>query len=377
MMKKMAMLGVIAVIAIGVAVYLNKADRQQDVIKIGVVNPETGDFAAYGLPVKEALLLALEEINATGGIMGKRVRLIFEDDGGVPKNSVNAFQKLATRDKVQAVIGPLASQSSLATASIAVANRVIQLSTLAATPELSSSGEYVFRIYPSSTIGARFTAEEAINQFTPKSVALLHATGGAGVESAKVYEQVASEKGIRISNKEQYRDGETDFRTQLQKIKEQSPDVIFCSAYWVDGANILKQMVELGINIPIVGEDGWNGELAQLVGVEGLKFLYFSDLLFDTSDADSKAFSFTKNYQRKYNKKPTAYSATGYDALYLLKAAIESRNKPDSDSIKKFLFTETHNGVLGIFKFDENGDNTGVSMGLFQLNSANESVSVK
>jgi len=367
---------VIAIIVAGAFVYLNNTEKQHGVIRIGAINPETGDFAAYGTPVKEALLLAQKEINAVGGIDGKRIELIFEDDGGVPRNSVSAFQKLATTDKVKAVIGPLSSQSCLATAPVAIRNRVVQLSTLAATPELSNAGDYVFRLYPSSTIGAKFTAEQSIKLFSPKSVAILHPISGVGMESAKVYEEVALTNNIRVTNKEQYKDGDTDFRTQLLKIKNTLPDLIFCSAYWVDGANILKQMVELDLNMPIVGEDGWNGALAPLVGREGLKLLYFSDLLFDTSSEGTKANAFANNYQREYNKKPSAYSATGYDALYLLKAAIEDKKIYEADAIKAFLYEKSYNGVLGQFRFDQNGDNTGINMGLFQINEKDESVPV-
>jgi branched-chain amino acid transport system substrate-binding protein len=264
----------------------------------------------------------------------------------------------------------------LATAPVAVRNRIVQLSTLAATPELSSAGDYVFRLYPSSTIGAKFTAEQSIKLFSPKSFAILHPISSVGMESAKVYEEVALANNIRVTNIERYKDGDTDFRTQLFKIKNAQPDLIFCSAYWVDGANILKQMVELDLNMPIIGEDGWNGALAPLVGKEGLKLLYFTDLLFDTSSEGTKAYTFASNYQLKYNKKPSAYSATGYDALFLLKAAIEDKKVYDADSIKVFLYEKTYNGVLGQFKFDQNGDNTGVNMGLFQLNENDESVPV-
>jgi len=368
-------IGVIAIVAIGVVFYLN--NNKQEVITIGVINPATGNFASYGGPVKEALILAQEEINASGGIEGKKVKLIFEDDGGLPKNSVSAFQKLATTNKVQVVIGPLASQSCLATASVAEKNKVIQLSTLAATPELSNSGEYVFRLYPSSIIGAKFTMEQAIKMFSPKSIAILHPMSGAGVESAKVYEKIAKMYGIKILDIEQYKDGDSDYKTQLSKIKKNIPDLILCSAYWVDGANILKQMVELNLNIPILGEDGWNGEIAQLVGSNGLKLMYFSDLLFDTSIEGGKAFLFAKNYQAKYNKKPTSYSAIGYDALYLLKAAIENKHSQNADSIKSFLYSKSYDGVLGQFKFNSNGDNTGVNMGIYQLNDKNEPILIK
>lgn len=378
-MKNKSLLWVLLAIAVVVGGYLLwKCDStKNETVKIGVINPETGDFATYGKPVKEALMLAQSEINSNGGIDGKKVELIIEDDGGLPKNSVSAFQKLVNTDKVEAVIGPLASQSCLATAPIAEKNKVIQLSTLAATPELSNSGDYVFRLYPSSTIGAKYTAEQAISILSPKSIAILHPSSGAGIESAKVYKDIATINGIKIVDIEQYESGNTDFRTQLIKVKKSNPDLILCSAYWVDGANIIKQMLELKLNIPILGEDGWNGELSKLIGNDGLKLLYYSDLFFDTSNESNKASIFAKNYQAKYNKKPTAYSATGYDALYLLKAAIEDKHSQKSDSIKSFLYTKSYDGVLGKYKFDSNGDNIGVNMAIYQLNIKNEPILIK
>ncbi len=374
-MKKKTLLWLLLIVGIVVGTFLYiKQYSRPETIKIGVINSETGDFATYGKPVKEALLLAQEEINANGGINNKKVELIFEDDGGIPKNSVSSFQKLVSVDKIQAVIGPLASHTCLATAPVAQENKVIQLSLLAAIPDLSNSGDFVFRLYPSSLIGAKFTAEQAIKIFSPKSVAILHPMSGAGEASAKVYKAIAEKNNINIVEIEQYKEGDTDFRTQLLKIKKTTPDLILCSAYWVDGANILKQMIELGINIPIFGEDGWNGELSQLVGNDGLKLLYYSDLFFDTTTETTKSYMFAKNYQHKYNKKATGYSATGYDALYLLKAAIENKHSHKADNIKEFLYNSTFSGVLGEYRFDENGDNIGINMAIYQLNDKNEPI---
>ena len=122
---------------------------------VGVINPTTGPFAAYGVPVRDGILLAVDEINAAGGVDGRKLEVVMEDDGGDPKNSVNAFTKLATVSKVPVVIGPLSSGCSMATAPLAEQYKVVQISTLAGAIDLTKDRRFVFRIYPSSEVGSR------------------------------------------------------------------------------------------------------------------------------------------------------------------------------------------------------------------------------
>ena len=270
------------------------------------------------------MLLAVEEINNEGGIKGSKIKLIIEDDVGDPKISVNAFIKLANTDKVPIILGPLSSGSSMATAPVAEKSKVVQISTLAGIPALSEAGDYVFRIYPSTEVGARFAAQEALKRFKPKKVAIMYMNNPFGEAAKEIYEKAAKQLGIEVRGMESFPDGEKDFRTQLSKIKQSHPDVLFCSAYWGEGSRILVQMQEFGINIPVAGEDGWRGPIADIVGDKGLKMLYFADIAFGPEFKDNKVMQkFLKNFESKYQKKASTYAATGYDAVFIAKMAIE------------------------------------------------------
>lgn len=346
-------------------------------IKIGAILPLTGSFATYGEPVRDGMSLAVKEINSTGGINGNRIRLVIEDDAGNPKNAVSAFTKLANTDRVPIILGPLSSGSSMATAPIAEKTKVVQISTLAGIPDLSNAGDYVFRIYPSSELGARFVAKEAAKYFKPRKVAILYANNPFGQTSRNIYEDMSKELGIEVVAVESFSDGDQDFRTQLSKIKKTVPDLLLCSTYWMEGARILVQMIELGLDIPAFGEDGWRGPIAKIVGEKGLKLLYFADIAFGPEFKENKIMqSFIQNFEINYHKKASTYAAAGYDAIYIAKKAIEEGGY-NSENIKEYLYKMDYVGSLGSIKYDKNGDNIGVNFSLFQLNSNDEAVWVK
>lgn len=354
-----------------------KKPQEPKEIKIGAIIPLTGNFATYGEPVRDGMLLAVEEINNRGGIKGSKINLIIEDDAGDPKTAVNAFTKLSNVDKVPLVLGPLSSGASMATAPVAEKNKVVQLSTLAGIPDLSNAGDYVFRIYPSSEVGARFAAREAIKKFGPKKIAVMYMNNPFGQAAKTVYIDTARGAGVEVAGVESFPDGENDFRTQLSKIKQTVPDILFCSAYWGEGSRILVQMQELGLDIPVVGEDGWRGPIANIIGPKALKNLYFADLSFGPEFTDNKIMQdFIKNFESKYQKKASTYAATGYDAVYVAQKTIEEVGY-NGESIKNALYKIDYPGALDHIKFDSNGDDIGVKFSLFQLNSNNEAVLVK
>jgi len=342
--------------------------------KVGVIVPLTGPFAAYGEPVYNGMKLALKEINNRGGINGEKIKLLVEDSKSQSKSAVNSAYKLITTDNVPVIIGPLSSGNSLAVAPISEKNKTVQISTLAGIPKLSNAGDYIFRIYPSSKIGAQFAIDKAIILFKPKKVAILYPNNPFGQVSLKIYSQTATKNKIDVVDVETYLDGDKNYRTQLTKIKNSSPDILLCSAYWSDGASILKQMIELNMNIPVVGEDGWHGPLYELVGENGIKRLYFADILFGREFKDNiKMQKFITNYFKAYKKEANTAAAVGYDAVYIVKEAIENGGY-NSDAIKNYLYKNTFSGALGKIVFDKNGDNVGVKLGIFQLDSLNNTV---
>ena len=375
-MKKIwFVIAIMIIVLVGIFIFI-QTKKESGIIRIGAIIPLTGGFATYGEPVRDGMLLAIEEINNSGGIKGNKIKLIIEDDGGQPKKAVNAFTKLATIDKVPVILGPLSSGCSMATAPVAERTRVVQISTLAGIPALSNAGDYVFRIYPSSKLGARFAAKEAIKIFKPKKAAIMYMNNPFGNAAKEIYAFTAKKLGIKIVDLESFSEGEKDFRTQLTKIKRAEPDILFCSAYWVEGSGILVQMQELGINIPVVGEDGWRGPIADIVGEKGLKILYFADIAFGPQFKDNRVMQrFIKNYEDKYNKVASSYAAAGYDAVYIAKEAIE-KGGYKGDEIKNALYKINYTGALGHIKFDKNGDNIGLKFALFQLNKKNEAVLV-
>jgi|SRR3990172_4994608 len=379
MSKKGVLWTVIVLIALilgGISLWRGLSPTQSGEIAIGAIDPLTGPFAAYGAPVRDGMLLAVDEINAKGGINGQKIKLLLEDDGGDPKVSVNAFTKLATVSKVPVIIGPLSSGASMATAPLADRYRVVQLSTLAGTIDLTNAGEYVFRIYPSSEIGSRYVAKVAIDRFKAKRVAVLYPNNPFGVTSNKFVAEVIKQSGVEVVAVETFKDGDRDFRSQLSKIKQAKPDVILCSAYYEEGAQILVQAKQLGLTVPILGEDGWFGPIAGIAG-DTLKNLYFANVAFGPEFKENQRMQgFIAAFRERFKKIPNSYSAAGYAAVYVVKDALQAGGY-DGTKIKDVLYKLDLQTAFGTIKYDHNGDNIGATYDLFQLNEKNEPILVK
>lgn len=346
---------------------------KEEPLVIGVINPTTGPFAAYGGPVRDGILLAVDEVNATGGVSGRKLEVVMEDDGGDPKKSVNAFTKLATVSKVPVVIGPLSSGASMATAPLANQYKVVQISTLAGTIDLTKAGDYVFRIYPSSEIGSRYITKQAIERFKAKRIAIFYPNNAVGVTSRKFIAEIVKTAGAEVVADEAFKDGDRDFRTQLTKIAQAKPDVILCSAYYEEGAQILVQAKQLGINVPVLGEDGWFGPIAAIAR-DALPNLYFANVAFGTEyKTNSEMQKFIAAFEKRYGRKPNSAAATGYAAVQVVRHAVTSGGV-NAEKIKDALYKTDIPTVFGRVRFDENGDNAGAIYDLFQLNSKDEPV---
>ncbi len=345
-------------------------------MRIGAIDPLTGPFASYGEPVRDGMLLAVDEVNAQGGINGCAIELSLEDDSGDPKTAVSAFTKLATVTKVPIIIGPLSSGASMATAPLADRYQVVQLATLAGTIDLTNAGDYVFRIYPSSELGSRYIARVAIERFKAKRAAILYPNNAFGFASKKFVTEVMSQAGVDIATVETFSDGDREFRTQLTKIKNAAPDVLLCSAYYEEGAQILVQAKQLGLNVPILGEDGWFGPIASIAG-DALKNLYFANVAFGAEQADNHLMqTFIAAFQKRYNRKATSFAAAGYAAVYVVKGAVE-RGGQSAPKIKEALYHLDLQTAFGRIQYDKNGDNIGSTYALFQLDEKNDSLLVK
>ena len=324
--------------------------KEGDTIKIGGIFPLSGNVSVYGVECKNGIDLAIEEINAAGGVNGKKLELISEDDEGNPDKTVNAFQKLTTRDGVKIIIGSLTSGCTKAVTNRAQAQKIIQIAPAATAPDITDAGNYIFRacfIDPfQGTVGGKF----AVENLGSKKAAILYDIGNDySVGLTENFEKTFTALGGSIAAKESYATNDKDFNAQLTKIKNAAPDVLYLPDYYNVVSLIAKQARSQGIDVPLVGADGWDG-LTTNAGDEVLNGFYSNHYAVDsTSPAVQK---YVSSFQAKYNKAPNAFAALGYDSAYLLKDAIIKAGSTDTALIRDALESIEGDYVTGHLSFD-------------------------
>ncbi len=323
-----------------------------DTVKIGGVAPLSGSVAVYGVECKNGIDLAIDEINAAGGIAGKKVEFICEDDEGSPDKTVNAFKKLITKDGVKYVIGSLTSGCTQAITTLAQASKVIQIAPAATAPAITDAGNYIFRacfIDPfQGTVGGKFAAE---NLKVKKAAVLYDVGNDYSVGLAENFQASFKANGGSVVALESYSTGDKDFNAQLTKIKNANPDVVYLPDYYGTVALIAKQLRAQGINTPIVGADGWDG-LSATAGEEVLNGYYSNHYASDSTEPVVQ--NFVKAFSAKYNKLPNAFAVLGYDSVYMLKDAIEKAGTFDVEKVRDALEKTDGDYVTGHITFDEN-----------------------
>ena len=325
--------------------------KETNEIKIGGIFPLSGAVAVYGVECKNGIDLAIEEINAAGGINGKNVVLISEDDEGNPDKTVNAYQKLTSKDGAKIIIGSLTSGCTQAITNRAQAQKVVQIAPAATAPAITDAGDYIFRacfIDPfQGRVGGKFSAES----LNAKTAAILYDTGNDySVGLTENFEAAFTQAGGKIVAKEAYTTNDKDFNAQLTKIKSANPDVVYLPDYYNVVALIAKQLRAQGIEAPIVGADGWDGILGNS-SAEVLNGFYSNHYATDSTDPAVQAF--VKKFNDKYSKDPNSFAALGYDSVYILKDAIIKAGSDDATAVKEALKATNGDYVTGHLTFDE------------------------
>ncbi len=348
-MKKIMMCSIAALLLVSM-VFAGGKKEDENTIKIGGIAPLSGAVAVYGVECTNGVNLAVEEINAAGGINGKKIVYIAEDDEGDPAKSVNAYKKLTTQNGIRMIIGSLTSGCTIALTASAQAQGVIQIAPAATAEAVTDAGNYIFRtcfIDPfQGSIGGKFAA---VN-LNKKNAAILYDIGNdysVGLKENFVKE--FEKNGGKIVALESYSTGDKDFNAQLTKIKAANPDVVYLPDYYGTVALIAKQLRNQGIDTPIIGADGWDG-LTENAGDEVLNGFYSNHYAADSSDPAVQAF--VKNFKAKYNKEPNAFAALGYDSMYLLKDAILKAGTTDVKAVREALEKIDADYVTGHIKFD-------------------------
>ncbi|MDR2509615.1 MAG: ABC transporter substrate-binding protein [Spirochaetaceae bacterium] len=325
-----------------------KAD--ETTISIGGIFPLSGEVAVYGIEARNGIELAIEEINGKGGVNGKKLVLISEDDEGNPEKTVNAYKKLTTLNKVSIIIGSLTSGCTQAITSLAQAQKVVLMAPAATMESITSAGNYIFRacfIDPfQGTVGGIFAATTL---GAKKAAVLYDNSNDYSVGLTENFISAFQKNGGAVAAKESYGKGEVDFNAQLTKIKSASPDVVYLPDYYSTVSLIAKQLRAQGIDTPIVGADGWDG-LTENAGYEVLNGFYSNHYASDSTDP--KVVNFVSAYQNKFGTVPVSFAALGYDSLYLIKDAIENSGGGDSAAVRDALEKTNGSYVTGNLTFD-------------------------
>ncbi|MDR1985388.1 MAG: ABC transporter substrate-binding protein [Treponema sp.] len=319
-------------------------------ITIGGIFPLSGPVAVYGVEARNGIELAIEEVNAAGGINGQKLVLISEDDEGNPEKTVNAYKKLTTKDKAAIIIGSLTSGCTQAITSLAQAQKVLLVAPAATMESITDAGDFIFRacfIDPfQGTVGGLFAAAD----IGAKKAAVLYDNGNDySVGLTDNFVAAFEQQGGTVVARESYITGDVDFNAQLTKIKSADPDVVYLPDYYSTVSLIAKQLRAQGIEAPIVGADGWDG-LTENAGDEVLNGFYSNHYASDSTDP--KVVNFVKAYQGKFKSVPVSFAALGYDALYLIKDAILRAGSTDASKVRDALAQTKGSYVTGNLTFD-------------------------
>jgi branched-chain amino acid transport system substrate-binding protein len=328
-----------------------------DEIVIGHYASLTGSEATFGRSSDNGVKMAIEEINAAGGIKGKRVRLVTYDDKGENREAGTAVTRLITRDRVVAVLGEVASGRSLAAAPICQEHGVPMVSTSSTNPRVTTIGDKIFRIcYIDPFQGwacAKF-AREHEQLKAQKAAILFNQAEDYSVGLKDEFEKAFVKLGGAIVAKESYQTEDQDYSAQLVSIRGSRPDVIFIPGYYTDAANIALRARELGIEAPILGGDGWDSAMLAEIGGKAIEGSYYSNH-YSHEDPNPRVQDFIRKWKEEYGQVPDGTAALGYDAARILFDAIErAPSLSGGDLAAALAATRDFDGVTGRISIDAN-----------------------
>ncbi|MCF6093936.1 ABC transporter substrate-binding protein [Microaerobacter geothermalis] len=333
------------------------ASTEEKVAKIGVISWLTGDGAAYGEAITNGFKMAQEELNEQN--QGKlKVELIIEDSAGKRDQALNAAQKLINSDEVVAILGPTLSSEMFVVGPEANAAGVPIMGTSTTAKGITDIGEYVFRNALPESLAIPAAIKKAVDAFGIKKVALMYGADDDFTKSGFETMQATSEKmGLEILTIEKFSTGDADFKAQLTKIQSLNPDAIFVSALYKEGGLILDQARKLGLNVPVVGGNGFNSPQVSKVAGQAAEGILVASPWFPEREVPAVQ-EFVKKYEGKYGKKPDQFAAQAYDALRIMaEALLQIEDPSDRDALRDALAgVKDFDGVTGKFAFDENRD---------------------
>lgn len=359
--------------ALGAFCYLSNPAPAQ--IKIGVAEALTGNAAQYGLPIRKGFELAAGEINGVGGVNGKKIELVIEDEQGKKEEAINVFRKLIFQDKVLMLFGPTLSNSAQASDPVAQAAKVVVFGTSNTADGITSIGNYVFRNSVTEADILPVTLKVAAKNTGLKKVAIIYGNDDIFTKSGyDNFSKALQALKIPVTTTETFAKGDVDFKPQLTKIKASNADAIVLSALIAEGGPIMIQARQLGIALPFIGGNGMNSPRVFELAKDNSDNLWVgSPWSVENPAGENKRF--ISAFQKAHNAPPDQFAAQAYDAMYIVaqtlkKIKLTGKLEPDRSALREALPATQWSGATGPFKFRQVNDKEGKPAGYDAVQTA-------
>jgi branched-chain amino acid transport system substrate-binding protein len=340
---------------IATALLLAACSKQNDAIKVGEYASLTGKDATFGQSSHKGAVMAFEEINAAGGVLGKKLELISEDNQSKSGESATVAKKLITRDKVIALLGEVSSTRSLEAAPNAQDAKIPMISPAATNPAVTETGDFIFRVCFIDPFQGTVMAKFAQDELKAKKVAILTSVSNAySVGLANFFRDTFTKGGGAVAVEQKYSEGDKDFRAQLTAIKAAGVDAVFVPGYYTEAALVVRQARDLGITVPFIGGDGWESEKLLEIGGTALNGCYYSTH-FSPENKEANVATFVQKFKKRWsNESPDAFAALGYDAAYVLVDAIKRAGTTEGPKLRDAIAaTRNFTGATGVTTIDD------------------------
>ena len=324
-------------------------------IAIGYYGDLSGRTSSFGQSTKNGVEMAADEINKAGGIDGRTIQIITEDDQGEPNKAATVVTKLINQDKVQALLGEVASSNSLAAAPKAQEAKVPMISPSSTNPAVTQVGDYIFRVCFIDPFQGEVMAKFASNNLKAKRAAILYDFNSDYSRGLyQFFKRSFTDLGGQIVSEQSYTQGDRDFSGQLTAIRAANPEVIYVPGYYGEVGVISNQTKQLGIKAPLLGGDGWDAPQLWQLGGASLNGNYISNH-YSVDDPSPAIQKFVADYKARYNILPDALAALGYDSMKVLADAIKRAGSTESVKLRDAIAaTRDFPGVTGTITIDQN-----------------------
>jgi len=328
-----------------------------DRIKAGEYASLTGKEAAFGQSSHKGTALAIDEVNLAGGVLGKKIELITEDNQTKAGESATIVRKLISRDHVVAVLGEVATGRSLEAAPICQANKTPMISPSSTNPKVTEQGDYIFRVCFTDPFQGKLLSDFSLKTLKLQKVAIISDVASPySVGLAQYFKEPFVAAGGIIVAEQKFSSGDKDFNAQLTAIKAVNPDGIFVPCYYTEAGLIALQARQLGITVPMLGGDGWEAPELIQIGGEALKNTYYSTH-FSSVKETPEVQKFVKAYRAKYNgETPDSMAALGYDSALVLVDAIRRAGTTEGAKLRDAIAQTDFVGATGRTKLNAQRD---------------------